>query len=72
MASIKGNIRVLGFSVDDYERVSLDRMTDRQLNEMALDDEGCVIYDTLFDFQGALNDDLVDTENMFWYFIVSD
>lgn len=62
---------VVGFSTETFSKDVLVSMTDNQKHEWALNDENedCVIYDSLNDFFNELNDDLVDTENMYWFTI---
>lgn len=64
------NIRVLGFSVDVYERAKLEKMSNkRKLQVAESDTENCVIYDSLLDWQNGLNSDFIDTDNNWWYFV---
>lgn len=64
------NIRVLGFSVDVYERTKLEKMSNkRKLQVAESDTENCVIYDSLLDWQNGLNSDFIDTDNNWWYFV---
>lgn len=64
------NIRVLGFSVDAYERTKLEKMSNkRKLQVAESDTENCVIYDSLLDWQNGLNSDFIDTDNNWWYFV---
>lgn len=60
---------VVGFPCETYSKNVLGSMTDHQKHEWALNDEDCVIYDSLNDFFNEMNDDLVDTENMYWFSI---
>ena len=54
------NIRVLGFSVDAYERAKLEKMSNkRKLQVAESDTENCVIYDSLLDWQNGLNSDFI-------------
>lgn len=63
-------MKVLWFSCDKYMRSDLERMYDKRKYEIALsDDEYTMIWDDIYSFQGDLNDDNVDTENGFVYFI---
>ena len=64
------NIRVLGFSVDAYEKAELDKMSDKRKLQVAESDaENCVIYESLRNWQNDLNFDCIDTDNNWWYFV---
>lgn len=64
------NIRVLGFSVDAYEKAELDKMSDKRKLQVAESDaENCVIYESLRTWQNDLNFDFIDTDNNWWYFV---
>lgn len=58
---------VVGFEVDSL--LDYKKMSDRQLHEKALYTEDAVIYDSPKDFFAELNEDYVDTENMYWFLI---
>lgn len=63
-------IRVLGFSVDAYEKAELDKMSDQHKLQIAESDtENCVIYESLRNWQNDLNFDFIDTDNNWWYFV---
>lgn len=63
----KGHI-VVGLSVD-YGRQYLENLTDKEKHQTALYDEDAVIYDTPETFFNAMNNDLVDTENLYWFML---
>jgi len=64
------NIRVLGFSVDAYEKAELDKMSDkRKLQVAESGTENCVIYESLRSWQNDLNLNCIDTFNNWWYFV---
>lgn len=71
---------IIGFSVETYLRfgpdmgfngkniVPLEDMTPRQRYETACDDfEDCVVYDDVKTFLSELNDELICSENYFFY-----
>lgn len=61
-------MKILGFSIEKYDRDYLDKLTDVQLNEIALsDDEYAFIYDDVRSFTDCLNDELVDIDNNWIY-----
>ena len=63
------DIRVVALPIDDYDRVWLDTKSDRELSDIALADGDSDIYLSLLEFQEALNNDNVDTENKWIYFL---
>ena len=58
---------VVGFPTYEYSLDFLGALTDRQKYEYALDMNEAVIYDCVDDFFNELNNDYVDTENMYWF-----
>lgn len=58
---------VIGFPVEKYPLGGLNNLTPRQKYEYALSDEECVIFETTDEFFDMLNNDLIDTENNFWF-----
>lgn len=60
---------VVGFPIEIDNGVNYKECSDRQLHEMALVNQDAVIYDSPKDFFTELNNDFVDTENMFWFLI---
>ena len=70
-------MKVIGFPIDtefmsqskNVNRDFLESLSDNQLNELALELSDAVIYDHEKEFFYALNDDLVDTENYYWFII---
>lgn len=65
-------MKVLGFPIDDFERSQLEKMTDVQLNETFLENSNCISYDSVKAFFNDLNDDLVDTDNNWWFVVKID
>lgn len=64
---------VVGFSVDTYDRSTIERLTDREKHEYTLEDiDETMSYDNVKAWFNDLNDDLIDTENYFWYVITID
>jgi hypothetical protein len=63
------NIKVLSFDVDEYQKESLDRLSDQELYNISREDKNVLIWDNLKVFQERMNSGLVDTENRFIYFI---
>lgn len=66
--SKKNDIRVVSFPIDQYDRQWLDTLTDEQLSETACAEGNSDIF-TLKEFQENLNNDYIDTENKWWYFL---
>jgi len=62
------NVRVIGLPSEQYDRKWLDTLSDRELSETALAEGDSEIY-SLAEFQEALNNDNVDTENKWFYFL---
>lgn len=60
---------VVGFSVFDFQKDYLDKLSDREKHEHYLETSSSQAYDNVNDFFYELNDDRVDTENYFWYLI---
>lgn len=60
---------VVGFSVFDFQKDYLNTLSDREKHEHYLESSSAISYDNVKDFFYELNDDLVDTENYFWYLI---
>ena len=63
------NHLVVGFLIDIDSDIDYNSLTDRQKYEMALENQDAVIYDSPKDFFNELNEDIVDTENMYWFII---
>ena len=63
------NHLVVGFPIDIDSDIEYNSLTDRQKYEMALENQDAVIYDSPKDFFNELNEDIVDTENMYWFII---
>lgn len=64
----KSNVRVVGFPKETYDKEWLDTLTDEQLSETACAEGNSDIF-TLKEFQENLNNDYIDTENKWWYFL---
>lgn len=60
---------VVGFQIEIDSNIDYKKLSDRQLHEIALYTEDAVIYDSPKDFFAELNNDFVDTENMYWFLI---
>lgn len=65
----KLDIRVVALPIDDYDREWLNTKSDQELSEIACADGDSDIYESLLEFQEALNSDEVDTENKWIYFL---
>ena len=65
----KLNVRVVALPIEQYDRSWLDTLSDRELSDTALADGDSDIYGSLLEFQEALNNDEVDTENKWIYFL---
>lgn len=60
-------MKIIGFSIDKYDRFDINNMTDVEKNEAMLEDSANTFcYDNIDDFFNDLNDDCVDTENNWW------
>jgi hypothetical protein len=66
---VKEKIIVFGFPVDNFDRKDLDKMTDGQLYALAQENKSVLRWRGLELFQEALNNDSVDTENRWLYFV---
>ena len=66
---MKDNIMVFAFPVDDFDRKKLDNMTDAELLALAEEDKSVLRWKGLSLFQDALNNDSVDTDNRWIYFV---
>lgn len=68
---------VVGIPVDicfvndnkNIDRDYLDSLSDKEMYDLALEIEESVIYDYEKNFFNDLNDDLVDTENNYWFIL---
>lgn len=58
---------VVGFPCEDYKLDDLKKLTDRQKHEYALEDPNCFISNSVEDYFNELNDNTIDTENVFWF-----
>ena len=63
------NVRVVALPTITYDRQWLNTLNDRELSDTALADGDSDIYGSLLEFQEALNNDEVDTENKWIYFL---
>ncbi len=63
------NVRVVTFPITEYASAILDTLSDRELSECALAEGDSNIYESLLEFQNALNNDEVDVENNLIYFL---
>ena len=66
---MKNNISVVSFPIERYDRSYLDGLSDKELSETALADGDCGVWSNLESFQDDLNNDFVDTENNWIYFL---
>ena len=63
------NVRVMGFPKENYDKEWLDTLNDRERSDAALAEGDSEIYLSLSEFQEALNNNKVDTENKWFYFL---
>ena len=63
------NVRVVALPIDQYDRDYLNSLSDRELSDVALAEGDSDIYVSLLEFQERLNNDEVDTENKWIYFL---
>lgn len=63
------NVRVVALPTITYDRQWLNTLNDRELSDTALADGDSDIYGSLLEFQEALNNGEVDTENKWIYFL---
>ena len=66
---MKDNIMVFAFPVDEFDREKLDKMTDAELLALAEEEKSVLRWKGLSLFQDALNNDSVDTDNRWIYFV---
>ncbi len=60
---------VFAFPVDDFDRDELDNMTDAELYALTQEHKSVLRWKGLSIFQDALNNDSVDTDNRWIYFV---
>lgn len=62
---------VLGFDIydDDHDRDDLEDMSEEELYDYAKTADNTIIYDEVEEFFIDLNNDEVDTENMWWFVV---
>ena len=67
------NVRVMGFPKENYDKGTLDKLSDRELSEWALADGDTAIFEDLKEFQEILNDKTgfskEQVKNNWWYFL---
>lgn len=67
------NVRVMGFPKENYDKETLDKLSDRELSDWALADEDTAIFEDLKEFQEILNDKTnffkEQVKNNWWYFV---
>jgi len=62
--------KIIGFDINSYDLDKLNAMTDVQKNELYLsDDENTCCWDSVKDFFNDMNDDVVDTENIYYFLV---
>lgn len=62
--------KVLGFDITTYDMPTLEKTNDRRKYELYLeDDENVRCWDCPQDFFIDLNDEQVDTENMYYFLV---
>lgn len=64
----KKDIRVVSFPIDQYDRDYLERLTEEELSSHACAEGESNIW-TLEEFQADLNNDNVDTDNNWIFFL---
>lgn len=64
------NVRVVGFPKENYDKVWLDTLNDRQRSETALADGETTIFEDLRDFQYLLNSSL--SKSSYWWYFLND
>ena len=66
------NILAISFPIEYYsDRSKLDALTGNELLQLAKKDQCCTI-EKLGQFQQDLNNDWIDTDNNWWYFVNND
>lgn len=67
------NVRVMGFPKENYNKETLDKLSDRELSDWALADGDTAIFIDLEEFQQLLNDKTNSSKkqvkNNWWYFL---
>ena len=64
------NVRVMGFPKENYDKETLDKLSDRELSDCALWDGCTIILEDLRDFQDTvLNTSSVELKSHYWYFL---
>lgn len=64
----KSNVRVVSFPIE-YDREYLDTLNDEELSSTASAESESRIWTSLKDFQNDVNNDYVDFENNWFYFL---
>ena len=64
----KRNVRVVSFPIE-YDREYLDTLKDEELSSAASAESESRIWTSLKDFQNDVNNDYVDFENNWFYFL---
>ena len=65
----KRNVRVVSFPIDQYDREYLDTLKDEELSSAAHAEDESQIWASLSEFQNDVNNDYVDFENNWFYFL---
>ena len=64
-------MKVLGFPIDDFDRVKLDSMTDDELYNLCLENRNeIILYQNAKQFFTHLNSDAIN-DLEYWYYIVN-
>lgn len=66
----KKDIRVVSFPIDQYDREYLEKLSDEELSSHACADGECIIW-RLEEFQEDLNNDNVDCDNNWIFFLTN-
>jgi hypothetical protein len=64
------NVRVMGFPKENYDKETLDKLSDRELSDWALADGDTFIYVDLREFQNEVNNTSIDVNNYWIYFLI--
>jgi hypothetical protein len=63
------SVRVVGFPCETYSKEWLDSLNDRERSEAAVADGDTFIFEDLREFQHYLNNDMIDVDNNWIYFL---
>ena len=61
---------IIGFKKDRYSKVFVNMLKPKAIYQLYLqskNDDDCIIYNSIEDYFEAANNELVETQNYYWY-----